>query len=90
MAATEALILGFCFGAIIGLAQLAWKGVLFQTMWRALRFIVGALIPGVPRVRLVPEGQTATMSRFGVAVCLAVLATLWDLRTGGISSWVLG
>jgi len=90
VAATEALILGFCFGAIIGLGQLAWKGVLFSTMWRALRFIVGALIPGVPRVRLVPEGQTATMSRFGVAVCLAVLATLWDLRTGGLSSWVLG
>ncbi len=90
VAATEALILGFAFGAIIGLAQLAWKGVLFKSLWRAFRFLVGTLIPGVPRVKLIREGEQPTLERFAVAVCLGVLATLWDLRTGGISSWVLG
>jgi prepilin peptidase CpaA len=91
VAATEALVLGFFFGAFIGMAQLAWKGVLFKTLFRSLRFIAGMIVPGLPRVKLVPEGQTATMSRFGVAVCLAVLATLWDLRNAGeFSRWVTG
>jgi len=90
VAATEALILGFLFGAFYGLCKLAWKGVLFASLWRMFRFMIGAIVPGVPRIKLIREGENPTLERFAVAVCLGVLATLWDLRTGGISSWVLG
>jgi len=88
--ATETLLLSFFFGAFIGLAQLAWKGRLFSTLWRMLRVLAGFLVPGVPREKLVPEGEKLTLMRFGTAMCLAILATLWDLRSGAISSWVLG
>jgi prepilin peptidase CpaA len=88
--ATETLILSFLFGAFFGLAKLAWKGRLFATLWRAVRVLGGFVVPGVPRTRLVDEGERPTLMHFGTAMCLAILATLWDLRSGAISSWVLG
>jgi prepilin peptidase CpaA len=90
VAATEALILGFLFGTVIGLGQLAWQGVLFKSLWRCVRFLVGLVVPGVPRVPLVPEGQKLTLERFGVAICLGTIATMWDLRSGALSGWVRG
>jgi prepilin peptidase CpaA len=84
VAATETLILAFLVGGIFALGKLAWHGRLFATLGRTLRSIVGTLWPGLGRPAAPPEGRLEV--RFGVAICVALVATLWDLRSGALSS----
>jgi prepilin peptidase CpaA len=84
VAATETLILAFLVGGLFALGKLAWHGRLFATMGRTLRAIAGTLWPGLAGTA--PEAAEARLEvRFGVAICVALLATLWDLRSGAIS-----
>jgi prepilin peptidase CpaA len=85
---TEALVLAFFFGALFALGKLAWHGVLFRSLWRTVRQIAASVVPGLKR----PDttGLPHLEVRFGVAICIATMATLWDLRSGAISSLVLG
>jgi prepilin peptidase CpaA len=84
VAATETLILAFVVGGLFALGKLAWHGQLFSSLWRSLRVIAGALWPGLAPPKL-PDEQRH-MVRFGVAICVALVATLWDLRSGALSS----
>jgi prepilin peptidase CpaA len=81
---TETLILAFLFGAFFALGKLAWNGVFFRSLWRAGRVLAGLAIPGVKRVPLVEPGQAGMTIRFGVAIALGAVATLWDLHSGAI------
>jgi prepilin peptidase CpaA len=85
VAATETLILAFVFGGLFALGKLAWHGRLFATLWRTLRTIAGYLVPGLGRAEAAP-GEGRLEVRFGVAICVALVATLWDLRSGALSS----
>lgn len=85
IAATETLILAFIFGGLFALGQLAWHGRLFATLGRTLRTIAGFVVPGLGRGNAPSPGERLEV-RFGVAICVAILATLWDLRSGGLSS----
>ena len=87
IAATETLILAFLFGAVFALCKLAWHGRLFASFGRVLRTMAGYLVPGLSKQPLVAAGQEPMTVRFGVAICVATLATLWDLRAGGL--WAL-
>lgn len=84
IAATETLVLAFLFGGLFALGKLAWHGQLFRTLWRTLRTLAGYVVPGIARAQA--EGAARLEVRFGVAICVALLATLWDLRSGAISS----
>jgi prepilin peptidase CpaA len=84
VAATETLILAFVVGGLFALGKLAWHGQLFSSLWRSLRVIAGALWPGLAPPKLADEQRH--MVRFGVAICVALVATLWDLRSGALSS----
>ena len=84
VAATETLILAFLVGGVFALGKLAWHGRLFATLGRTLRSIVGALWPGLAPAKANGEGRLEV--RFGVAICVALVATLWDLRSGALSS----
>jgi len=88
--ATETLILAFFFGGFFALAKLAWHGRLFRSFGRVGRSLAGLVVPGLGRIPLEPDGEPRLTVRFGIAICLATLATLWDLRSGAISAWVLG
>jgi prepilin peptidase CpaA len=83
--ATEALILGFLFGGVFALAKLAWHGVLFASLWRALKAMAGFVVPGIRRTPLVELGRPSYTIRFGVSIALGTIAMLWDLRTGALS-----
>lgn len=84
VAATEALLLGVLFGAIIGFGQLAWHGVLFRSLARQAKMIVGLVVPSLrPKGPIPPELKHEL--RFGVALAMGALVTLWDLRTGLIA-----
>jgi Flp pilus assembly protein protease CpaA len=81
--ATETLFLAFLFGGLFALGKLAWHGELFDSLLRSLRLLAGYVVPG-----LGPAPPSTTQQRtvkFGVAICVAALATLWDLRTGALS-----
>jgi prepilin peptidase CpaA len=85
VAATETLILAFFVGGILGLGKLAWEGKLLSSLWRIVRVIGGTLWPGLaPEKR--PDAEPVTI-RFGFSICVALVATLWDLRSGAISAW---
>lgn len=84
VAATETLILAFLVGGLFALGKLAWHGRLFSSLWRSVRVIVGTFWPGLAPASL-PEAQRLTV-RFGVAICVALVATLWDLRSGALTS----
>lgn len=84
IAATETLILAFLVGGLFALGKLAWHGRLFASLWRTVRNIVGAFWPGL-RPAAAPD-ETRLEVRFGVAICVALVATLWDLRSGALSS----
>ena len=84
IAATETLILAFLVGGLFALGKLAWHGQLFATLGRTLRAIVGSFWPGL-RPDKAPD-HTRLEVRFGVAICVALVATLWDLRSGALSS----
>jgi prepilin peptidase CpaA len=84
VAATETLILAFLVGGVFALGKLAWHGRLFATLGRTLRSVVGALWPGLAPARAPDEKRLEV--RFGVAICVALVATLWDLRSGALSS----
>jgi prepilin peptidase CpaA len=84
--ATETLILAFLFGGLFALGKLAWHGRLFATFGRTLRTLAGFVVPGLPRAPLEKPGEERLTIRFGVAICVATLATLWDLRSGALSS----
>jgi prepilin peptidase CpaA len=80
-AAAEILLLTFVFAGLVAMGQLAWHGRLFATFGRALRVLVGVVVR-----RWRPATPAPPMSvRFGVAICLGVLTTLWDLRTGALT-----
>jgi prepilin peptidase CpaA len=83
-AATETLILAFLFGGLFALGQLAWHGRLWATLARTVRVLAGWVVPGVGRAA--PSTEPPLTVRFGVAICLGSLATLWDLRTGALTS----
>ena len=85
VAATETLILAFVFGGIFALGKLAWHGRLFATLGRTLRRLVGYVVPGLGRTPGATDEQRLEV-RFGVAICVALVATLWDLRSGALSS----
>jgi prepilin peptidase CpaA len=85
VAATETLILAFLVGGLFALGKLAWHGQLFATLGRTLRSIFGTLWPGLGRPATAPEERRLEV-RFGVAICVALVATLWDLRSGALSS----
>ena len=85
VAATETLILAFLVGGLFALGKLAWHGRLFATLGRTLRSIVGALVAGAGAGARRPTRQRLEV-RFGVAICVALVATLWDLRSGALSS----
>jgi prepilin peptidase CpaA len=84
VAATETLILAFVVGGVLSLGKLAWHGQLFSSLWRSLRVIVGSLWPGFAPAKR-PESERLTI-RFGFSICVALVATLWDLRSGALSS----
>jgi prepilin peptidase CpaA len=84
VAATETLILAFLVGGLFALGKLAWHGRLFATLGRTLRSIFGTLWPGLGPAKAPAEGRLEV--RFGVAICVALVATLWDLRSGALSS----
>jgi prepilin peptidase CpaA len=84
VAATETLILAFVVGGFFALGKLAWHGKLFSTLGRSLRAIFGTLWPGLAPAKTPPDGRLEV--RFGVAICVALVATLWDLRSGALSS----
>ena len=84
VAATETLILAFVVGGLFALGKLAWHGRLFATLGRTLRSVLGALWPGLAPARAADEKRLEV--RFGVAICVALVATLWDLRSGALSS----
>ena len=84
VAATETLILAFLVGGLFALGKLAWHGKLFSTLGRTLRAIAGTLWPGLGPGKAPEEGRLEV--RFGVAICVALVATLWDLRSGALSS----
>ena len=84
VAATETLILAFLVGGLFALGKLAWHGRLFATLARTLRSIFGALWPGLGPGKAPEEARLEV--RFGVAICVALVATLWDLRSGALSS----
>jgi prepilin peptidase CpaA len=86
IAATETLILAFLVGGLFAMGKLAWHGRLFGTLWRTLRALVGFVVPGLARTPLVVAGEPQLSVRFGVAICVALLATLWDLRSGALTS----
>jgi prepilin peptidase CpaA len=82
--ATETLILAFLFGGLFALAKLAWHGQLFDSALRIVRVLAGYVVPGLGRAT---AAKTPALTvRFGVAICLAALAALWDLRTGALVS----
>ncbi len=87
VAATETLILAFLVGGLFALGKLAWHGRLFATLWRTVAGIGGALWPGLAKQQPSTSPAEGRLEvRFGVAICVALLATLWDLRSGAISS----
>lgn len=85
---TEVMIVAFLFGGLFALVKLAWQGVLFATLWRTLRWLFGMAVPGVTRPSL--EAEKRVEIRFGLAICLAVLAVLWGLKSGGVASLMTG
>ncbi len=88
--ATETLLLAFLFGGFFALGKLAWHGRLFNTMGRTLRTLAGFVVPGLSRAPFERAGEERLTVRFGVAICIATLATLWDLKSGAIAGLVLG
>jgi prepilin peptidase CpaA len=84
VAATETLILAFVFGGIFALGKLAWHGQLFSPLWRTVRTLAGYAVPGLGRPPATP-GERRLEVRFGVAICVALVATLWDLRSGALT-----
>ncbi len=89
VAATETLILAFLFGGVFALGKLAWHGRLFRTLGRTLRVLAGFVVPGLGRQPLDDGKQPRLEVRFGVAICVATLATLWDLRSGALFRLVM-
>ena len=88
VAATETLILAFVIGGFLALAKLAWHGQLFRTLGRTLRTMAAFVVPGLGR----PTEEQAPKRleiKFGVAIAIATLATLWDLRSGALSGLVM-
>ena len=79
--ATEALLLGVLFGAFLGFGQLAWHGVLLRSLARQARMLIGLIIPSLKPQGPVPPELKHEL-RFGVALALGALVTVWDLRTG--------
>jgi prepilin peptidase CpaA len=84
VAATETLILAFVVGGVLSLGKLAWHGQLFSSLWRSVRVIGGSLWPGLAPPKR-PDSERM-MIRFGFSICVALVATLWDLRSGALSS----
>ena len=85
VAATETLILAFLVGGLFALGKLAWHGRLFATLGRTLaRRSSARSWPGLAPPKSAVEGRLEV--RFGVAICVALVATLWDLRSGALSS----
>lgn len=84
VAATEAMLLGFLFAAFVGLGQLAWHGVLFRSLVRMGKMMIGVVVPSL-RPGPLPEDLKHKI-RFGGALALGVLVMLWDLKTGLIAS----
>jgi prepilin peptidase CpaA len=82
----ETLILSFVFGGVFALGTLAWHGILFRTLYRSLRQIAAVIVPRLRPAEAV--GEPRLQVRFGVAICLATLATLWDLQSGALTSLV--
>jgi prepilin peptidase CpaA len=89
VAATETLILAFLFGGVIALAKLAWHGRLFRTLGRTLRTLVAFVVPGLGRPKVEPDEPKRLEIKFGVAIAIATLATLWDLRSGALTGLVM-
>jgi prepilin peptidase CpaA len=88
--ATETLLIAFLVGGLFALGKLAWHGKLFVTLGRTLRTLAGFVVPGVSRKPLEKPGEERLTVRFGLAICIATLATLWDLNSGAIRHLVLG
>jgi len=88
--ATETLLISFFVGALFALGKLAWHGRLFVSLGRTLRAMASWIIPGVGRIPLSKPGEERLTVRFGVAICVATLAMLWDLRSDAITHLVLG
>jgi prepilin peptidase CpaA len=86
IAATETLVLAFCVGGLLALGKLAWHGRLLRTLVRSGRVLAGMIVPGLGRAPLIVAGESPLTVRFGVAICVALLATLWDLRSGALTS----
>jgi prepilin peptidase CpaA len=84
LVAIETLILAFLFGGLFALGKLAWHGRLFDSVLRIVRVLAGYVVPGLGRAAAATE--PALTVRFGVAICVAALAALWDLRTGALVS----
>lgn len=84
IAATETLILAFLVGGLLSIGKLVWQGQLFSSLWRTVRVLVGTLWPGLAPAKQ-PNEERRTI-RFGFAICVALVATLWDLRSGALSS----
>jgi prepilin peptidase CpaA len=85
IAATETLVLAFLFGGLFAIGKLVWHGRLLATLGRTVRVLGGYLIPGLGPAPAPPEGERRLEVRFGVAICFALMATLWDLRSGALA-----
>lgn len=83
VAATEALIIGFVVGAFIGFAKLAWHGVLLRSLLRQARILGGFIVPSLRPTGPIPP-ELRHEIRFGLALAIGALFTLWDLQSGAL------
>ncbi len=74
VAATETLILAFLFGGPLG---------------RTLRTLGSFVVPGLGRPKVEPDEARRLEIKFGVAIAIATLATLWDMRSGALTGLVM-
>ncbi len=77
--ATETLVIACLFGCVAALGKLAWRGTLFRTMFSSLWSLVRFRMPTPPK------GMERLELRFGAVICIAALATLWDLEAGALA-----
>ena len=84
VAATETLILAFLVGGVFALASWRGTGGCSRPWVGRWARSSGGCGRGLRRRKTSAEGRLEV--RFGVAICVALVATLWDLRSGALSS----
>lgn len=82
----ETFGLALIIGGVMAVGQLAWKGELLSTLVRTGRRWIAPIVPA--RAEPSAAGRVRAQVRFGVAIGIALLLTLWDLhRLGDPHAW---